>query len=381
VGIVRKRKKRGRAVLILFSVVCLCSLLIVLLHIQERNRFRNVLLQIRNSFPVETGKEGYTVRLGKGQDLDNSLMALEEIVSRNNGIIAGYELKRKKGLIIAFFRIEDSRGMMPGFGLSVIKRADAGPGNRGPGDWSPPAKARLCIIIDDAGYANETLEYFLRLPLKMGIAVLPFLERSGETARRVSEAGKEVLLHAPMEPRDFASRKIPLFSREILNSMTGEQVRKELEDMLSGLGTVLGVNNHQGSSATENEATMTRVLTFLKARGLFFIDSLTSPASVTEKVARRLNLGYGKRDIFLDNRNDERYIRGQMEKLIRAALRKGKAIGIGHVNHLNTARVLAEFIPVFRKKGVQVVFPSEIIDRNRDKEVSDHVKENILFLN
>ena len=64
----------------------------------------------------------------------------------------------------------------------------------------PAAVGRLAVVIDDAGYDLEALQPFLDLPMPLAVAVLPNLPHSGEAARRVLAAGKELLLHLPMEP-------------------------------------------------------------------------------------------------------------------------------------------------------------------------------------
>lgn len=374
----RGTKRKGRAGKILFFVVCICALFIVLIQVKQANRYRNVLLQIQKSFPVTRTQEGYLIRLTKESRLDEALSRLEGIVSRNSGRIADYEVGHLPGSVRIRFRIEDAGGLLPGFTLLVVEDKD-GASRQAARGLPEGVKALVCLIMDDAGYANPLTEEFIRLPVRMGIAVLPFLEKSAETAEKAHRSGKEVLLHLPMEPRNFRARKIRLFPQEILVGMSEESIRHNVGRMLKELKYARGVNNHQGSRATEDDGTMTALLQILKEKELFFVDSLTSPQSVTEKTARKLGTAYAPRDVFLDNADDYAYIKGQMEKLIRVALRKKKAVGIGHVSHGNTLKVLKDFIPVFQKEGIRLVNPSRIVDKLRDKEVTYDVKENRLY--
>src|SRR4030067_635128 len=69
----------------------------------------------------------------------------------------------------------------------------------------------------------------------------------------------------------------------------------------------------------------------LKTRDVFFLDSLTNPKSVAYATAREFGLKAAKRDVFLDNEeNNPEYIRGQLEELARIAKKRGRAIGVGH---------------------------------------------------
>ena len=64
----------------------------------------------------------------------------------------------------------------------------------------PEKPGLLSVIIDDAGYSLSELQAFLDLPVPLTIAVLPNLPHSTEAARRVLAAGKDLILHCPMEP-------------------------------------------------------------------------------------------------------------------------------------------------------------------------------------
>ncbi len=69
-----------------------------------------------------------------------------------------------------------------------------------PSSRSPRRAGLLAIIIDDAGYSLRELQAFLDLPVPLTVAVLPNLPHSTEAARRVLAAGKDLILHCPMEP-------------------------------------------------------------------------------------------------------------------------------------------------------------------------------------
>ena len=76
-----------------------------------------------------------------------------------------------------------------------------------------------------------------------------------------------------------------------------------------------------------------------------FIDSLTTSKSVVKRVSRELGLRYIRRDIFLDNKLDVKYITRQIRKAIAIAKKRGYAIAIGHP-HKATIKALSQIRPL-----------------------------------
>jgi len=219
---------------------------------------------------------------------------------------------------------------------------------------------RVAIIIDDLGYGGEATERLLSLQnVPLTLAILPNLPYSKEIAQRAHEAGFEIMLHLPMEP---LNENIPLEKGTITCDMDDKQIRESLENALESIQWVVGVNNHMGSKATSDKRVMELVLGVLKEKGLFFVDSRTTPASYGYQMAKQLGLRCASRDIFLDGVDDEEYIKEQVIKLFELAKKRGKALGIGHVRD-KTVDVLYEMLPEAGEKfGVNLVFASQILD-------------------
>ncbi len=117
----------------------------------------------------------------------------------------------------------------------------------------PEEKGRLAVVIDDAGYDLDELQPFLELPMPLAVAVLPNLPHSREAARRVLAAGKELLLHLPMEPE---GRENP-GPGALLTADSPEETRRLLDAALATVPGAVGMNNHMGSRATADEVLMT----------------------------------------------------------------------------------------------------------------------------
>lgn len=210
--------------------------------------------------------------------------------------------------------------------------------------------ARMAIVIDDFGLGGPVEERMLRSSVPFTAAVIPGRPATRRAAALARAQGREVLIHLPMEPRSPKARD----ADAITVGASEEEVARILDRDLAEVPGAVGVNNHTGSLATADPDVVAAVLRETAQRGLFFLDSLTTPNSAVGPVSARLGIPVLHRDVFLDNVKDERYVRGQIWKLARLASERGAAIGIGHV-HPVTLRTLEETIPLLERAGITVV--------------------------
>lgn len=206
---------------------------------------------------------------------------------------------------------------------------------------------KIALVIDDAGYDLERLAPFLELEGAVTIAVLPGLEHSREAARRAREAGKPVFLHSPMEPLGDENPG----PGAIMAGMSAQDVRAALERQLAEVGDVAGINNHMGSRATADAATVQGVLSFTMSRGLVFLDSRTTASSVVAREAATLGAPAVARDVFLDNDAGAQAFGRQLEEAKSIARSRGQAVAIGHVQSDGLAAFLAEALPGLARDG------------------------------
>lgn len=139
-----------------------------------------------------------------------------------------------------------------------------------------PKSSRVSIVIDDFGPDIGIARQFVSLPFPVTLSVLPHQAHSREIAELAHQAGREVILHLPMEPLD--SRQNPGRGALML-SMSGDEIRRNIKAALDASPFFDGVSNHMGSRMTRDAQTMKTVLLDLKARNLFFIDSMTTNES------------------------------------------------------------------------------------------------------
>jgi polysaccharide deacetylase 2 family uncharacterized protein YibQ len=115
-----------------------------------------------------------------------------------------------------------------------------------------------------------------------------------------------------------------------------------------------------GSKITEDRKIMQIILEEIREFNLFFIDSITSKNSIAYEVAQEMGIKTAVRSVFLDNKNDMEYIKGQMLEVQEIALREGGAIAIGH-SRINTYYVLKRLIPELIRTGIEIVPVSKLV--------------------
>jgi len=224
-----------------------------------------------------------------------------------------------------------------------------------------PPEGRVAIILDDMGDSLEVLQEICELGQPVTISVLPLSLYAEETARIAHENGLEVMLHLPGESLNHQEGNT-LTAGLIKSGMSEEDVLSLVEESLSRVPYVLGVNNHMGSKITQEESIMRPILDLLKSRGLFFIDSRTTADSIAFDLARKMGLSAAFRNVFLDSSVGVDFSKKKIIELFRLSQKTGKAIGIGHP-FPETLQALRENIHLAKKYKVKPVFASEIILR------------------
>ncbi len=223
------------------------------------------------------------------------------------------------------------------------------PSAAGEDAWTGPV---IALVIDDAGESMEQIAPLLPLPLDLSFAILPDAAQAPAVARTLVRAGREVLAHLPMEPED----PIPtVYGEHFLTvSMSEAEIQQTLSRQLARVPGATGANNHTGSLFTADEARMRTVLIELKRRGLFFLDSRTTPRTTGRTVATGLGLPLAERTVFLDNVPDEACVLARLQELVATAKARGCAVGIGHARP-ETIRALLRFTDAGLDPGVRAI--------------------------
>lgn len=211
-----------------------------------------------------------------------------------------------------------------------------------------PSKGKLIFVFDDAGHNLEQLQYFLDLPFPCTIAVLPKLPNSIETARRIRAAGKELILHQPMQA---VNPNVDPGEGAVKPGMNHEEIKKIVASNVEEIGPISGMNNHEGSLITSDKEAMEAVLELCREKNIYFLDSRTSSKSVVPQVAKKLNMSIWERAVFLDNKRDKAYMKKQIIDGLEIASQRGEAIMIGHVFTVDLAILLKEMYSDLTQEG------------------------------
>lgn len=219
-----------------------------------------------------------------------------------------------------------------------------------------PALPRLAIIIDDLGYAEpELVSRLVAQPVPFTVAVLPYQEFTKASAEIAHKAGKEVILHLPMEGRDDKNPG----PDALLDKLPDAELRARTRKALADVPFIAGANNHMGSKLTADRIRMKTVLEEFKGRKLFFVDSRTTKETVAFDVAKELGLPSASRKVFLDDSKDFEEIKKQWERALALAKKDGEAIAIGHI-YPETVAALEKLIPA-AKGEVRFVKAGEVV--------------------
>jgi uncharacterized protein len=175
-----------------------------------------------------------------------------------------------------------------------------------------------------------------------------------------------VMLHLPMEAPDHDGKP----GVNVLSVASDpENLRRQLGDMLGRFGGYTGVNNHMGSTFTRDRAKMDIVISELKKRGLFFLDSRTSGRSIGAAAAADAGIGYAVRDVFLDHEPEPKKIRARIAETERIAQATGQAIAIAHPRTA-TMKEITPWLAGLKQRGFDLVRLDTLLKRDDRKKLA-----------
>ncbi|MDY6942286.1 MAG: divergent polysaccharide deacetylase family protein [Pseudomonadota bacterium] len=230
--------------------------------------------------------------------------------------------------------------------------------------WSPPsaqascpvpsgpgsARARVAVIIDDLGQNSTLGMRSVALPGPVALAFLPHRPHAAALAAAARNAGKEVLLHLPLQPQTGAA----LGPGGLTMKMSESHFREIVRENLKSLPAVHGLNTHMGSLLTRHREPMGWLMEELQDQSLFFVDSYTTPESVAMAAAASAKIPHTRRDVFLDHVRDDDAIQREFERLVALGRQNGVSVGIGHP-YPETLAYLETALPQLCAQGVELI--------------------------
>lgn len=237
-----------------------------------------------------------------------------------------------------------------------------------------PTKGYLAIIIDDFGNNGDGTDEMLALDVPLTAAVMPFSEKTQEDMEKIKAAGKEMIVHMPME--SLEGKRSWVGDKGVFLNMSDDEILTVVQEAFDIVDGAVGLNNHMGSAIMENERALSVVINEVANRELIFIDSRTTPKSLAKKLCEGENCCLLGRDVFLDSTNDIAVVKKQLMSAAEKAVKNGTAIAIGHVGPEGgkiTAQAIKDLQPEIEQMGVEFVPITklkEIVDENNSKNNS-----------
>ena len=207
---------------------------------------------------------------------------------------------------------------------------------------------------------------FLELPMKITFAVLPGLKYTKEAVELIKEAGKDYIIHQPMEAVGGQDPG----PGALLSGMTLEEVRTVITNNIKDYYDIRGMNNHMGSAGTADYELMSFLFKVLKENEIYFLDSRTTSKSVGRKVAGEVGIPFAERSIFLDNSKEKQSILDAVENGLNVSEKKGHAIMIGHIWTEELASILLDLYPTLLENNYALNNLTELFTGNEFDEDS-----------
>ena len=221
-------------------------------------------------------------------------------------------------------------------------------------------QGKLAIIIDDIGYNLQHGRKIAELPIPITLAVLPFTPHGKFLAELGHQQGKEIMLHTPMSNE----HQLPLGPGALTNEVSQSLLVNILDQNLTNIPHVKGVNNHMGSQLTQNAEVMGWLMSYLKSRQLYFVDSRTTHKTQALNQAKAHHLPSRKRDVFLDDIRNITHIRKQLRIAIELAKTQDGTIAIGHP-YPETLAVLTDLIE--NHDSIELVRVSQLLSEMKQE--------------
>lgn len=214
----------------------------------------------------------------------------------------------------------------------------------------------IAIIIDDIGHNRRAGERAINIQAHLTFAVIPKTQHAVRLASYAHIAGKEVMIHLPMEN----TLNKPLGGLALTRDLSEQDIGMVLDQAVSLVPFATGINNHMGSYLTQEPQAMVWLMRAVRRHQLFFVDSRTTHKSVASEIAIQEHIRTASRDVFLDNDRSFDGLDKEFKRLLTVAKRRKTAIAIGHP-YPSTLQYLEQAIPMLEQEGINLISVSEIL--------------------
>lgn len=242
----------------------------------------------------------------------------------------------------------------PGGMLPVIAPDGRAPFQAYARPYSGDGKPKVALIIGGLGLnAKTTREAISSLPPEVTLSFVPYADGLQGWIDMARTAGHEVLLEAPMEPKDYPDNDPGPYT--LMADGQPQETTQRLQWLLSRATGYFGVTNYLGSKFVTSPNAMGVFEGELRQRGLAFIDD-GSAARVGGGLPR------ASADRIVDDQLDGGAIEAQLGALETQAQRNGQALGSGFAYPI-TLQEAAHWASGLAARGIQLAPASALAAR------------------
>jgi polysaccharide deacetylase 2 family uncharacterized protein YibQ len=143
------------------------------------------------------------------------------------------------------------------------------------------------------------------------------------------------------------------------NERWGTVLRQGMDRVPGAAGVI---DDLAGGRATEDERAMMALLSEVRRRGLFFVDSRTSASSAAYRTALKVGVRAGESVIRVDEEDSAEMVQEALRRLADLSASEGRAIGVGYARP-NTLAAMREALPGLERRGVRFVRAEMVVKR------------------
>lgn len=212
-------------------------------------------------------------------------------------------------------------------------------------------RPKLAIIIDDVTNQSQ-VNRIQDIGYNVTMSILPPMKTHKDSAK-IAQNLDFYMVHFPMQAKSFKFEE----SDTLHINDSYEKIEKRVAQIRKWYPNAKYTNNHTGSKFTSNDKSMDYLFKALKKYDFIFVDSRTTAKTVAQKYAKKYDMPFLARNIFLDNKIEYNYIQNQLKKAIEIAKKSGYSIAIGHPYKMTT-KVLKESKHLL--EGINLVYIDKI---------------------
>ncbi len=222
-------------------------------------------------------------------------------------------------------------------------------------DGQASSDVRVAVVVYGFGDDAELARSFLSLPQPFAVALAPARPASAGWFRGARDAGREVVLHLPLEPINYP--QVNPGPGTILVTMKPAEITNTVRKYLGQAGSVAAVSNQMGSLATQDMAVMSAVYRELRRQKVPFLHMTPVAGSVCKSLAAEIGVVYDEPHDVIDREalsQGRAALDRRWQMVLEGARARGSAIVLLRATP-QSREWLTQALAVKRLKGVSIV--------------------------